>query len=148
MNSSLLIGRDNQGHNHPCKIDTHGHLHTVLTESEKTLTNGDFYISSVQVSGYSVPAYTTYDTDAVDTSNIKHIAFYGQSTNTMDAVDIYVSPDNVNWYKFNYNLYPDWSTGAYFQEVSNFVMPYMRLRINNQQQQAETYTISYTTMAF
>ena len=75
----------------------------------------------------------------------KNISFFGTSTNTNDSIYFDLSNDNTNWYRYtSTSMFPDWQTSELFATVSNFPFKYIRVYINNQQQQSHTYTIYYT----
>jgi hypothetical protein len=125
-------------------------LHVQSTLADDFAVNANLQVGDSDVSSTNrVPVNATHDVQgsqgnlnsassvtsgttstAIDVAESKSQAIYGETTDLINSIDIEVSADNTNYYPINYSIYPDSSTGNFYQKLDNNPVKYIRLKYN------------------
>lgn len=125
-------------------------LHAQSTSADDFLVNANLQVGDSDVSNTNrVPVNATHDVQgsqgnmnsssavisgdfstAIDVAESKSQAIYGNTTDTINSIDIQVSADNTNYYPINFQIYPDSSSGDFYQKLDNNAVKYIRLKYN------------------
>lgn len=69
--------------------------------------------------------------NAIDTRKAKNIFIFGNTTDTSsNEIEIHVSADDTNYYKYNYGVYPD-SSGDFSERINGAAINYIKIKFTN-----------------
>lgn len=125
-------------------------LHVQSSSADDFAVNANLQVGDADVSTTNrVPVNATHDVQgsqgnldsassvsngststAIDVSESKNQAIYGNTTDLINRIDIEVSANNSNYYPITFSIYPDSSTGDFYQKLDNNAVKYIRLKYN------------------
>jgi hypothetical protein len=123
-------------------------LHVQSSSADDFAVNANLQVGDSDVSSTNrVPVNSTHDvqgsqgnmnsassvspgstSNAIDVSESKNQAIYGNTTDLTNYIDIEVSADNTNYYPITFQIYPDSSTGNFYQKLDNNAVKHIRLK--------------------
>jgi len=76
-------------------------------------------------------AYTNgSNTVAIDVSNKTLLTLFGNKSDTSNGVQPQISADGTNYYDMDFEVYPNFTTGDFFQNIENVAVNHFRLKYN------------------
>jgi hypothetical protein len=69
--------------------------------------------------------------NSIDTRQAKNIFIFGNTTDSSsNEIEMHISADNTNFYKYNYSVYPDFN-GDFTERISGVAINYIKLKFTN-----------------
>ena len=67
---------------------------------------------------------------AIDVSNKTLLTLFGNLSDTSNGVQPQISADGINYYDIDYEVYPKFENGDFFQNIDNVAVNHFRLKYN------------------
>ena len=67
---------------------------------------------------------------AIDVSNKTLLTLFGNLSDTSNGVQPQISADGITYYDLDYEVYPKFETGDFFQNIDNVAVNHFRLKYN------------------
>ena len=67
---------------------------------------------------------------AIDVSNKTLLTLFGNLSDTSNGVQPQISADGITYYDLDYEIYPKFDTGDFFQNIDNVAVNHFRLKYN------------------
>ena len=91
----------------------------------------------------AVPQSGTFTSNTIDMDGHSKLTIMGNTTNTMDALNIKFSVDDINYYRGSNGAYPDYSTGDYAAVIDTGGARYVK--ITQIDTQAAAFTMNFSS---